>query len=77
MPVRATLLLSSHERLSSQLFMLLSDDELDEQVVSKQAKKLLEAENELKLYQLHVRISLLSKLSAEQRQAARIFAKKY
>ena len=38
-------------------------------------KALLEAENELKLYQVHVRISLFSQVSSEQRRAARALAK--
>lgn len=38
-------------------------------------KSLLEAENEIKLYQIHVRISLLSQLTPEQRQSVRDLAR--
>ena len=46
----------------------------DEEAIAAESAMLLKAENRLKLYQVGVRIALLSQLSAEQRQGARNFA---
>jgi len=51
-------------------------DELDQETILKRMKKLLEAETEVKLYQVKVRMSLLSKLSSEQRAKARQLARR-
>jgi len=64
------------ERLAGELYPSLVADELDEELIAKRMKALLEAENALKLYQVHVRISVLSLVTAEQREAARELAKK-
>lgn len=64
------------ERLTGRLYTALVADELDEEMIIKRMKALLEAESELKLYQVHVRISLLSQVSSEQRRAARELAKR-
>jgi hypothetical protein len=63
------------ERLTKRLYTALVADALDEDMIVKRMKALLEVENELKLYQIHVRISLLSQISAEQRRAVRDLAK--
>ena len=63
------------ERLASQLYTTLAVDDLDEKLINERMKSLLEAETELKLYQTHVRISLLSQATSEQRRAARELAK--
>ncbi len=52
------------ERLANGLYPALVADELDEELIVKRMKALLEAESELKLYQVHVRISLLSQLTS-------------
>ncbi len=59
------------ERLAHRLYTVLAADDLDEQLIVKQMKALLEAESELKLHQVHVRVSLLSQVSSDQRLAAR------
>jgi len=64
------------ERLTGRLYTALVADELDEEMIVQRMKALLEAESELKLYQVHVRISLLSQVSSEQRRAARELAKR-
>ena len=63
-------------RLTERLHKTLIDDEFDRDVILRRMKALLDAENELKLHQVHVRVRLLSKLSTEQRQAVRELAKK-
>ena len=63
------------ERLANQLYPALIANELSEESIVNGMKSLLKAENELKLYQVHVRVSLLSQVSSEQRQAARALAK--
>ncbi len=45
-------------------------DELDEELIVKRFTSLLQVETELKLYMVHVRSSLLSLVTAEQRRAA-------
>ena len=62
------------ERLTNELYPQLVADKLDEELIVKRMKSLLKAENELKLYQVQVRISLLSQVSVAQRQAARKLA---
>ncbi len=64
------------ERLVNGLYPALVADELDEQLIVKRMKALLEAESELKLYQVRVRISILSQVSSEQRRAARELAQR-
>jgi len=64
------------ERLTIPLYTTLVAEELDEEMILKRMKALLKAENELKLYQVHVRISVLSRLSSERRRAARELAKR-
>ena len=64
------------ERLTNGLYPALVADQLDEKLIVKRMKALLEAERELKLYQVHVRVSLLSQVSPEQRRAARELAKR-
>ena len=64
------------ERQANQLYTALDADELDEELIVRQMKSLLAAESDLKLYQVHVRISLLSQLSTRERRAARELAKR-
>jgi hypothetical protein len=56
------------------LHAALVDDQFDTGEIAQQMKKVLETENELKLYQVRVRVRLLSEVTAEQRQRARNFA---
>ena len=63
------------QKLTKQLYTALIASELDEELITSRMKLLLEAENELKLYQIHVRISLLSQLTSEQRQDVRELAR--
>lgn len=64
------------ERLAGELYPSLTADPLNEESIVQRMKALMKAENELKLYQVHVRVSILSQVSAEQRQAARELAEK-
>ena len=64
------------ERLTSQLYPILGAGDLDEDAIKGQMTKLLQAENALKLYQVHVRISLLSELTRDERRAVQKHAKK-
>mgnify|MGYP002626355930 CR=1 FL=1 len=66
----------NYERLAQQLYSTLAADDLDEMAIVAHMKALLDAENQLKLYQVHVRLSLLSQLSPEQRRAVRELAKR-
>ncbi len=62
------------EQFTEQLNAALVEDEYDTAKIQQRMKATLEAENELKLYQVRVRISLLSQVTADQRQGARNFA---
>ena len=62
------------ERLAGALHTELVAEALDEERIVARMKALLEAENELKLYQVHVRVTLLAQVPAEQRRAARELA---
>ena len=64
------------EQLTKQLHETLVADELNEETILKRMRALLRAENELKLYQVRVRISLWSQLSAKQRRMARELARR-
>ena len=64
------------EQRTKQLNNTLSADELDEKAILKRMQTLLDAENELKLYQVKVRISLLSQLSTEQWRMAQDLVKR-
>lgn len=65
------------QKLTEPLYEQLTEDELNEAEILKRTQALLAAENELKLYQIRVRIALMSELSAEQRRAARELARRH
>ena len=58
------------EPLTGQFLEVVLTDQLDEELIVKRFTSLLQAETELKLHMVHVRGSLLSLLTAEQRRAA-------
>lgn len=62
------------ERLAGQLYTALAADDLNEELVADRMKSLLDAEAALKLYQVHVRMSLFAHATSGQRQAARDLA---
>lgn len=62
------------EQRTLDLYKFLVADQLDEEEINQRMKSLLDAESKLKLYQVHVRITLLSQVSAKQRQAIRDLA---
>ena len=63
------------EQRTKQLYSSLVTEVLEEELIAQRMKALLEAESQLKLYQVHVRISLLAQLTPKQRQAVRELAR--
>jgi len=69
-------LLDALAQLTEALNAALVDDVFDEDAIARRMKTVLVVENELKLYQVHVRISLLSQVTAAQRKRARELVRK-